>query len=69
MRYWRTIGLVIPCQVASPQSLTPFHQAGRSVTRDLAESLRTAIKKRPDQGERTVDRETVERLRSLGYVR
>ncbi len=33
MRYWRTIGLVIPCQVASPQSLTPFHQAGRSVTR------------------------------------
>ena len=31
MRHWRTIGLVIFCQVASPQSLTPFHQAGRTV--------------------------------------
>jgi hypothetical protein len=28
----RTVGLAIPCQVASPQSLTPFHQTGTSVT-------------------------------------
>jgi hypothetical protein len=27
MHYRRTVGLAIPCQVASPQSLTPFHQA------------------------------------------
>ena len=26
-RHRRILGLVIPCQVASPQSLTPFHQA------------------------------------------
>jgi len=24
----RTVDLVIPCRVASPQSPTPFHQAG-----------------------------------------
>jgi hypothetical protein len=27
MHHRRTVGLAIPCQVASPQSLTPFHQA------------------------------------------
>jgi hypothetical protein len=27
MHYRRTVGFAIPCQVASPQSLTPFHQA------------------------------------------
>jgi transposase len=32
MHHRRTVGPVIPCQVASPQSLTLFHQAGRSVT-------------------------------------
>ncbi len=26
VHYRRTVSLVIPCQVASPQSLTPFHQ-------------------------------------------
>ena len=29
----RTVGLAIPCQVASPQSLAPFHQTGTSLTR------------------------------------
>jgi hypothetical protein len=29
--YRRTVGLAIPCQVASPQSLTPFHQTGTNV--------------------------------------
>ena len=27
MHHRRTVGLVIPCRVASPQSPTPFHQA------------------------------------------
>jgi hypothetical protein len=27
MRHWRTVGMDIPCQVASPQSLTLFLQA------------------------------------------
>ncbi len=27
LHYWGTVGLVIPGQVASPQSLIPFHQA------------------------------------------
>ena len=27
MHHWRTVGPDIPCQVASPQSLTPFLQA------------------------------------------
>ena len=27
MHLWRTVDLVIPCRVASPQSPTPFHQA------------------------------------------
>ena len=26
VHYRRTVGLVIPCPVASPQSRTPFHQ-------------------------------------------
>ena len=30
----RTVDLVIPCRVASPQSPTPFHQTGVSVARD-----------------------------------
>ena len=29
MHHWRTLDLAIPRQVASPQSLTPLHQAGR----------------------------------------
>ena len=35
MHQRRTVGLVIPCQVASPQSLTPFHQTPTSVTRNM----------------------------------
>lgn len=31
VHYRRTVGPAIPCQVASPQSLTLFHQAGKSV--------------------------------------
>ena len=27
MHHRRTVSLIIPCQVASPQSPTPFHQA------------------------------------------
>jgi hypothetical protein len=33
MHHRRTVGLAIPCQVASPQSLTPFHQTGASLAR------------------------------------
>ncbi len=33
MHHRRTVGLAIPCQVASPQSLTPFRRAGSSLTR------------------------------------
>jgi transposase len=33
MHHRRTVGPVIPCQVASPQSLTPFHRTGGSVPR------------------------------------
>ena len=29
MRHWHTLDPAIPRQVASPQSLTPLHQAGR----------------------------------------
>src|ERR1019366_4954615 len=32
MHHRHTVGLVIPCQVASPQSLTPFRQASSRVT-------------------------------------
>jgi hypothetical protein len=31
----RTLNLAIPWQVASPQSLTPFHQMGTRVTRKM----------------------------------
>src|SRR5574341_638174 len=33
MHHRRTVGLAIPCHVASPQSLTPFYQAIMSVAR------------------------------------
>ena len=33
VHYRRTVGLAIPCQVASPQSLTLFHQTGLRITR------------------------------------
>src|SRR2546421_9036951 len=38
MHLRRTVGLAIPCRVASPQSSTPFHQAGKF-------SIKTSISK------------------------
>jgi hypothetical protein len=40
-RHWRTVGLDIPCQVASQQSLTPFLQAAKAYAAN--ESFATTI--------------------------
>ena len=39
MHLRRTVGLAIPCRVASPQSPTPFHQAPKPSTKSVARRL------------------------------
>jgi len=44
MHHRRTVGLAIPCQVASPQSLTLFRQTGRSITLMMKKGAASVIR-------------------------